>query len=161
MSTVVASILNTSKLNGTDNGETSVRETVPPKRERVLIVDPDPGFRGSLARTLTAAGCEVLIAKTGRQAFALLRDWRNPIAWLYSRAVLDSLIDGWVLADEYHSNHPNRPVIIAAAEAGYSASGDIILKDPTPAAVGDAIRGAIRATSYAALTKTGEQQHAA
>jgi CheY-like chemotaxis protein len=111
-----------------------------PPRERILVVETNAAFRNSLAGALREAGYEVLTATTGEQAFSLLRDWRHPIDWLYTRAILPGLIDGWILADQYRDNHPNRAAVIGAHEARFSSRGDVLLNEPTPAAAMDAIR---------------------
>ncbi|QRM33581.1 hypothetical protein [Microvirga sp. VF16] len=111
-----------------------------PLGERILIVETDADFQSSLALLLHEAGFDVMTATTGEQAFRLLRDWRRPIDWLYTRAILPGLIDGWILADQHRDNHPDRPTIIGAREVGYSAQGDIVLKEPTAATVLDAAR---------------------
>jgi CheY-like chemotaxis protein len=161
MNTLVTTVTNDGKTNGTHGGEADVRKTAFQNRGRILVVDADQAFRESLVQELAIDGYEVLSAETGRRAFSLLRDWRNPIGWLYTRAGLDSLIDGRVLADEYHSTHPERPAIIAASETGPSASGDIVLKDPTPSAVAEVIRGTVGARPSGVLTKPGERADAA
>ncbi|WP_262273550.1 hypothetical protein [Microvirga yunnanensis] len=105
------------------------------RRDRILVADHNPIFRETLARRLRAAGYEVTTADTGEQAFLTLRDWQHPIEWLYTRAGLPILIDGWILADEYHDTYPARPAVIVAAKARPSRQGDIILAQPSPAAV--------------------------
>jgi CheY-like chemotaxis protein len=110
-------------------------------RERILVVETDAAFRNSLAEALREIGFEVLTA-TGEQAFRLLRDWRHPTDWLYTQANLPSLINGWILADQHRDNHPDRPAIISARDAGSTVRGDIVLKQPTPAAALAAIRDA-------------------
>jgi hypothetical protein len=87
----------------------------------------------------------VTTADTGEHAFLILRDWQHPIGWLYTRASLPILIDGWILADEYHDTYPIRPVVIAASEDRSSAGGDIILSQPSPAAVLETIQQFINA----------------
>lgn len=101
-----------------------------PLRERILIVETNTNFQGSLAEALRETGYEVLTATTGEQAFRLLRDWRRPIDWLHTHATLPGLIDGWILADQHRDNHPDRPAIIRAREARSSAQGDVVLKEP-------------------------------
>jgi CheY-like chemotaxis protein len=161
MSTVVTTITNDSKSNGTHGSKADTRETASRNGGRILVVDTDQAFRESLAQELRAEGYEVMTAETGRRGFALLRDRRNPIGWLCTRAVLESLIDGRVLADEYHSTHPERPVIIATSDARSSASGDLVLEDPTPSAVADTVRRAIGAKQSAVLTNPSQQVDAA
>jgi len=161
MNAVITTILDDVKSKGT-GGEARIGKPASRSRARILIVDPDQTFRERLEQELTVDGYEVLTAETGRRAFSLLRDWRNPIAWLYTRGVLDSLIDGRVLADEYHSSHPRRQVIIAASEeAGSSASDDVILMSPTPSEVADAIRFAIRAAQTSVVANSDGQSDAA
>jgi len=103
--------------------------------ERILIVDDNPILRGTLAQWLRAAGHDVVTADTGECAFFILRDWGHPIGWLYTRAALPGLIDGWILADAYHDTHPDRAAVISAPEARRSVQGDIVLKQPTPTTV--------------------------
>ena len=110
------------------------------QHERILIVDDNPVFREALMQWLRAAGHDVVAAESGEQAFLMLRDWQRPIGWLYTRASLPGLIDGWILVDEYHDTHSGRAVIIAAPQARPSRTGDMILAQPTPAAVMEALR---------------------
>jgi CheY-like chemotaxis protein len=111
------------------------------EQERVLIVDTNPLFLERLARELRAKNFDVVVAESGTQAFHVLRDWNRPVDWLFSRAILPGLIDGWILADEYHDSHPARAAVIAAPEARVSAQGHVVLKDPSPAAVLDTLWG--------------------
>jgi CheY-like chemotaxis protein len=108
--------------------------------ERILIVDDNPVFRAALVQWLRAADHDVVAAESGQQAFVMLRDWQRPIGWLYTRAILPGLIDGWILADEYHDSHSGRAVVVAAPQARLSRTGDMILPLPTPAAVMEALR---------------------
>ena len=109
---------------------------------RTLIVDDNPDFRKRLAHRLRDQGHEVITAETGERALVVLRDWEHPIDWLYTRASLPGLIDGWILADEYHETHRNRAVVISSSEAQGSLRGDIILKQPLPSTAFKAIIGA-------------------
>jgi CheY-like chemotaxis protein len=131
--------------------------------DRILIVDNNPILRETLAQWLRAAGYNVITAATGEHAFLILRDRQHPIAWLYTRAGLPLLIDGWILADEYHETYPTRPVVVAAPEARLSACGDIILGQPSLAAVLEIIHQLINATHNAPAAETGSdlQRHAA
>ena len=87
-------------------------------------------------------------------AFLALRDRSRPVGWLYARVVLTGLIDGWILADAYHEMHKDRAVILSGAEDRISAQGDIVLKQPTPRAVFDALRRAF-ASDQAAIFAAG------
>jgi DNA-binding response OmpR family regulator len=102
-------------------------------------VDTNPAFRDSLAEQLRPSGFEVVTAATGEQAFCLLRDWRHTIGWLYVRADLPGLIDGWILADEYHDTRPDRSAVIATSSERVSIQGHLVLKNPSLAAALDAI----------------------
>lgn len=110
------------------------------EQERILIVDTNPLFLEKLALELRARNFDVVAAASGAQAFDALRNWDYPIDWLFSRATLPGLIDGWILADEYHDTHPDRPAVIAASCAKVSAQGHISLKDPSPTVVLDTMR---------------------
>jgi CheY-like chemotaxis protein len=111
--------------------------------ERILIVDTNPVFREQLAQELRATGYNVITAESGELALLILRDWQQPIGWFYSRAPLPGLIDGWILADEYHDSQPNRAAVLSAPSSCSSADGDIILENPSTVAVLAAIRQVI------------------
>ena len=108
--------------------------------ERILIAETNKGFRESLAKRLRSSGFEVVTSMSGESAFYLLRDRMRPIDWLYSRADLPGLMDGWILADEYHDSYPDRAAVIAAAGERISVQGHVVLKEPSLAAALDAIR---------------------
>lgn len=130
----------------------------------ILVVDTNKVFREALTRWLRAIGCKVTTADTGEQAFLTLRDWQKPIDWLYARADLPVLIDGWILADEYHDSYPARPVVIAAPEARSSDHGDIILVQPNPAAVLEILHGLIAESHklpHGGEDRSDYQRHAA
>jgi DNA-binding NtrC family response regulator len=128
--------------------------------ERILVVDDNSLFRETLVQRLRDAGYDVISTNTGERAFLALRDWSHPVGWLYTRANLPGLVDGWILADEYHDRHPDRPVIVAAAEARSSRRGDLILKQPTLSSVLETVRNAIEAdrSKVAAARTTEENQ---
>ncbi|MGF9760775.1 response regulator [Microvirga sp. 0TCS3.31] len=113
------------------------------RSQRILIADNNPDVREKLARYLRARGHDVTTAATGEQAFLALRDWSRPIDWLYTQAVLPGLIDGWILAHEYHETHQNRAVVISGSEARISSRGDIVLNQPMPPTAFEAILGAL------------------
>jgi CheY-like chemotaxis protein len=110
-------------------------------QERILLVDTNPLFLERLAQELRARHFDVVATGSGERAFHVLRDWTHPVDWLFSRASLPGLIDGWILADEYHDGHPTRAAVIGAAQARTSIQGHIVLKDPSPAAVLDTMQG--------------------
>ncbi|MBZ6074731.1 hypothetical protein [Microvirga puerhi] len=132
------------------------------RRVRILVADSNPIFRETVAQRLRAEGYDAITAATGEGAFIILRDWQSPVDWLYARAGLPVLIDGWILADEYHDAHPTRPAVIAAPAARPAHQGDIVLAHPSPAAVLGIIREIIR-TGHGSPTETDadHQRHAA
>jgi len=128
--------------------------------ECILLVDSNPGFCERLAQECRVANCAVLTAHTGERAFTILRHRQHQIGWLYSRAALPGLIDGWILADQYHHSYPSRPVIIAAHDTRFSARGDIILKEPTVTVVSETIRHVIEgAEATRAAASLGYSEH--
>jgi DNA-binding NtrC family response regulator len=134
------------------------------EHERILVVDDNHIFREALAQRLRDSGYHVATAETGERAFLALRDWSRPVDWLCTRASLPRLIDGWILADEYHDSHAGRAVIIAAPEARISRQGDIILQQPSLTTVLDTLRHAIesdRSKVAAVPSNASEQQRAA
>jgi len=110
-------------------------------QERILIVDTNPLFLERLAQELRARNFDVVAISSGAQAFHVLRDRTHPVDWLFSRATMPGLIDGWILADEYRDSHPTRAAVIAAPQAKVSAQGHVVLQDPSPAVVLDTLRG--------------------
>jgi hypothetical protein len=78
-----------------------------------------------------------------------LRDWQHPIDWLYTRADLPGLIDGWILADEYHDGHPNRAAVIATSSERISVQGHLVLSEPSLAAALDALQTVASANAVA------------
>jgi CheY-like chemotaxis protein len=83
----------------------------PANRERVLVVGDDPETPESVGEALEQAGFAPTLAATGEQGLVLLREWPRRIGWLYTEAELPGLVDGWILADEFHQAHPSRPVL--------------------------------------------------
>jgi DNA-binding NtrC family response regulator len=134
------------------------------RQERVLLVDANPIFRDALADCLQAEGFEIVLAETGERALLILRDRSRPINWLYSRAALPGLVDGWILADEYHVTHPNPAVIVSGQAARPSTRCDIILNQPTPEMVSEVIHDLIhgsRPPQASHCIGSGEHQRAA
>lgn len=111
-------------------------------QEHILVVDGNPMFRETLAHRLRAMGYDIIVAETGERALLILRDWSRPIGWLYTRAELPGLVDGWILSDEYHRTHAGRAVVVAGS-AARQCPCHTVLKEPTPALVSDAIRQAM------------------
>jgi CheY-like chemotaxis protein len=128
----------------------------------ILVVDDNAIVRETLAQRLRASGHDVLTATTGEHAFQALRDWSRPPGWLYTRAALPGLIDGWILADAYHDLHPNRPAVVSARAARPSAQGHIVLGQPAVCAILDALYRAFASDGVAQVVGGyGDQQKAA
>src|SRR5215210_632372 len=83
------------------------------KPTRVLVVDQNPMSRQLTVEHLQAAGYDVVSAAAGERALVLLREWPRRVDWLYTAVELPGLVDGWIVADEYHQTHPSRSVIYA------------------------------------------------
>jgi CheY-like chemotaxis protein len=129
------------------------------KPQRILVADHNLIFRETLAQRLRTLGHDVISAESGERAFLILRDWSHPIEWLYTRAALPGLIDGWILADEYHDMYRNRKVILSGTDARVSSQGDPVLGQPTPATVFEALCQAL-ATEEALISTATEPDDA-
>ena len=104
-------------------------------RRRVLVVDDDPETRESVGQALERAGFAPTRAATGEQGLVLLREWPRRIGWLYTKTELPGLVDGWILAEEFHQAHPSRPVLYRVPRHGRQPSHErgIILTTPASA----------------------------
>ena len=80
----------------------------------VLVVENDPITRELLEGVLRTAGCQVLSVPTGNAGLLSLCQQQAQIDWLVTRVRLPGLVDGWLLADEYHRHNPDRPVILVS-----------------------------------------------
>ena len=66
-------------------------------QNRILLVDDNQIFRQALAQRLQTAGYQVVTEESGERAFLSVRNWQRPIDWLYTRAALPRMVDGWIL----------------------------------------------------------------
>jgi CheY-like chemotaxis protein len=99
-----------------------------PGQPRVLVVSGDPIARDIQAQFLRMAGYDVALAETGERALLILRRLRHRIDWLFTATALSGLVDGWMLADEFHRTHPARAVILASdTMADRSAASGLML----------------------------------
>jgi DNA-binding NtrC family response regulator len=133
-------------------------------QELILLVDDNAIVCNALADRFRAANFEVIATASGEAGFRALRDWSRKVDWLYVRANLPGLVDGWILADEYHDLHPDRSVVISSGEARLSQRNEIILRQPTPNAVFEEIQHLAewnRAKHPKDQTDTRERQRAA
>jgi CheY-like chemotaxis protein len=78
----------------------------------VLVVDDDALARELLAQLLHAGGFDVIAVPAGDRALLILCQLGEEIDWLVSKVSLPGLVCGWILADEYHEHHPNRPALL-------------------------------------------------
>ena len=81
----------------------------------VLVVDDDAIARELLAQLLQTSGFEVIAAPNGERALLILCQQGDVVDWLVSKVSLPGLVCGWILKDEYHQHHPDRPVLLVAA----------------------------------------------
>ncbi|MBJ6124199.1 response regulator [Microvirga splendida] len=78
----------------------------------VLVVDDDALTRELLTQLLCAGGFDVIAVPAGDRALLALCHLGEEIDWLVSKVSLPGLVCGWILADEYHEHHPNRPALL-------------------------------------------------
>lgn len=78
----------------------------------VLIVDDDPIACGLLHNLLRTGGYHVEATTNAETGLLELCRQRSRIAWLVTKTRLPGLVDGWILADEFHRHHVSRPVVL-------------------------------------------------
>ncbi len=83
-------------------------------RHRVLVVEDDGISRELIAQVLQTGGFDVIAASTGEQALLTLCQQGDEIDWLVSKVKLPGLVCGWLLADEYHTHHPDRAALLVS-----------------------------------------------
>ncbi len=81
----------------------------------VLVVEDDALTRELLAQLLQTAGFDVIATPTGERALLALCHHGEEIDWLVSKASLPGLVCGWILADEFHEHHPDRPALLLSS----------------------------------------------
>jgi DNA-binding NtrC family response regulator len=112
------------------------------ERQRVLVVDDDAATRALVADALTRASLEPKTAETGERALLILRQWPRHIDWLITKTKLLGLVDGSMLADEFHQAHPGRPVLLASRAPKRPSQAHVIVVDPaSPATVVETLQG--------------------
>jgi CheY-like chemotaxis protein len=82
----------------------------------VLVVDDDPIAGELFANLLRTGGFQVVSAATGSTGLLTLCNYQSAVGWLVAKVKLPGLIDGWMLADEYHRHHGDRPAILLSDE---------------------------------------------
>jgi CheY-like chemotaxis protein len=98
----------------------------------ILVVEDDQISRELITRLLQMAGFDVIAAATGERALLTLCQHGDQIDWLVSRLDLPGLICGWILTDEYHEHHPNRPVLLVSDTARVSSASAVFIPSPFP-----------------------------
>jgi CheY-like chemotaxis protein len=83
-------------------------------RHTVLVVEDDGISRELIAQVLQTGGFNVIAASTGEQALLTLCQQGGEIEWLVSKVRLPGLVCGWILADEYHTHHPDRVALLVS-----------------------------------------------
>ena len=113
------------------------------EHRRVLVVEDDATNRSVIAEALARAGFETQTAATGERALLALREWPRRIGWLYTRTELPGLVDGWMLADEFHQTRPGRPVLLAGVPDDDRRHAETIVLDRSvpPARVVEILQG--------------------
>ena len=81
-------------------------------RHTVLVVEDDGISRELLAQVLQTGGFDVIATSTGERALLTLCQQGDEIDWLVSKVRLPGLVCGWLLADEYHTHHPDRAALL-------------------------------------------------
>jgi len=111
-------------------------------RPQVLVVEDDAVRRDLMMQAAVQAGFEARGAETGEQALLILRKWQRRIDWLLTRTALPGLVDGWILADEFHQTHPDRPVLLSGwLGSRQPPAGTIMLERPaSPFQIAETLR---------------------
>ena len=95
-------------------------------KQRVLVVEGEPISRQLLAELLRMAGYDAVVAHSGEEALLILTRERGRLDGLFTAVELPGLVDGWMVADEFRSAQPARPIVFAS---------DAVQPRPRPAAV--------------------------
>ena len=93
---------------------------MPDDGRRILVVDDDPSIQGFLAEALTDEGYEVRTAANGREALAILREWRPDLILL---DLMMPEMDGWAFRGEQRvmPGVSDVPVIVLSAARDLNA----------------------------------------
>ncbi|MEE1655140.1 response regulator [Microvirga sp. CF3062] len=81
----------------------------------VLVVEDDALARELLVQLLQAGGFDVIAVTASDRALLILCQQGEEIDWLVSKVSLPGLVCGWILADEYHEHHPDRPALLLSS----------------------------------------------
>ena len=114
-----------------------------PAKATVLVVEDDRISRELIAQLLLMGGFDVIAAPTGEQALLTLCRHGREIDWLVSKLRLPGLVCGWILTDEYHAHHPDRPALLvfeATHMARVSSAPALIIPPSAPMKVLEALQ---------------------
>jgi CheY-like chemotaxis protein len=112
----------------------------------VLVVENDPITRELLENVLQTAGYQVLAVPTANAGLLALCQQRTDINWLVTRMKLPGLVDGWLLADEFHQHNPGRPAILlseAISETDCPSVDAVLVPPQAPMRVLEALKGLV------------------
>jgi two-component system response regulator MprA len=92
---------------------------------RVLVVDDDPSIQGFLAEALADEGYGVRTAANGREALAVLEDWRPDVILL---DLMMPEMDGWLFRAEQRAIPAvaDVPVIVLSATRDLEAKAQTL-----------------------------------
>jgi DNA-binding response OmpR family regulator len=93
-------------------GEQEEKSTARSDRQRILLVDDDPGVRGSLHDVLVEEGYEVIPANDGQQALELIATSSIDLVLLDLNMPRKN---GWDTFERISADHPLVPVILITA----------------------------------------------
>jgi CheY-like chemotaxis protein len=125
------------------------------ERTRVLLVEADAERRALLAEALKQAGFDAATAGAGERALMVLRQWPRRIEWLAAGPGLPGLVDGWMLADEFHQTHPGRPVLLSCDEVQRPSQPHVVAVNfASPADVVGTLRSLVSDTASPAQAIT-------
>ena len=105
-------------------------DAISDRPRRVLVVEPDAVTRELLINVFRLAGFEAIPTDTGEQALHRTRRERGAFDALLSAAKLPGLVDGWILADEFRSTQPGRPVVVATDEEALEDERSAVVSCP-------------------------------
>ena len=86
----------------------------------VLLIDDEPLVLRSSARMLTALGCHVLTAGSGREGTAIVKDRGGAVDLVIADLIMPDM-DGIAAIEAIHCIKPSIPVILAS---GYTREAD-------------------------------------
>src|ERR671912_320396 len=131
-------------------------------KDTVLVVEDDEISRELLAQVLQTGGFDVIATSTGERALLTLCQQGDEIDWLVSKVRLPGLVCGWLLADEYHTHHPDRAALLVSPEltsAKMPSVHAVFMPPAAPMKVLDVLK-ALRAPEAAPARKSNSSQAA-